>query len=143
MNVSDFPALNASLNASAAVLMTAGFVFIRRRRIALHRACMISAVLVSAAFLVSYITYHSLKGEPTRFAGTGAIRTVYLGMLLSHSILAVVIVPMVLRVVYLAVRGRYEQHRAWARWTYPLWTYVSVTGVLVYFFLYQWWPASA
>jgi len=142
MTIQDFPALNASLNATSALLMTAGYVFIRARCIAAHRACMLGAVTVSAVFLVSYVIYHVQKGEPTRFGGTGAIRTVYLAMLLSHIVLAMAIVPMVLRTVFLALKGQFEKHRKWARWTFPIWYYVSVTGVLVYFFLYRWWPAQ-
>jgi uncharacterized membrane protein YozB (DUF420 family) len=142
MNVQDFPALNASLNATSALLMTAGYISIRTKRIAAHRACMLAAVIVSTVFLVCYVTYHVRKGEPTRFGGTGAIRSVYFAMLISHILLAMAIVPLVLRTVFLALKGRFEQHRAWARWTFPLWYYVSVTGVLVYFFLYRWWPAT-
>jgi uncharacterized membrane protein YozB (DUF420 family) len=142
MNVQDFPALNASLNATSALLMTAGFISIKTKRIAVHRACMLAAVIVSTLFLVCYVTYHVRKGEPTRFGGTGAIRSVYFAMLISHILLAMTIVPLVLRTVFLALKGRFEQHRAWARWTFPLWYYVSVTGVLVYFFLYRWWPAT-
>jgi uncharacterized membrane protein YozB (DUF420 family) len=142
MNVQDFPALNASLNATSALLMTAGYISIKTKRIAAHRACMLAAVIVSTLFLVCYVTYHVRKGEPTRFGGTGAIRSVYFAMLISHILLAMAIVPLVLRTVFLALKGRFEQHCAWARWTFPLWYYVSVTGVLVYFFLYRWWPAT-
>jgi putative membrane protein len=141
MTVQDFPALNASLNAISALLMTAGFFFIKTKRVAAHRACMLGAVIVSTAFLVCYVIYHVQKAEPTRFGGTGVIRSVYFAMLISHILLAMAIVPLVLRTVTLALKGRIEQHRAWAHWTFPLWTYVSVTGVLVYFFLYRWWPA--
>lgn len=142
MTLQDFPALNASLNATSALLMTAGFVFIRARKIAAHRACMLGALAVSTVFLASYVIYHVQKAEPTRFGGTGTIRTVYLAMLISHIVLAMAIVPLVLRTVYLALKGQTEKHRAWARWTFPLWYYVSITGVLVYFFLYRWWPAQ-
>jgi uncharacterized membrane protein YozB (DUF420 family) len=142
MNVQDFPALNASLNATSALLMTAGFISIKTKRIAAHRACMLASVIVSVVFLVCYVIYHVRKGEPTRFGGTGAIRSVYFAMLISHILLAIAIVPLVMRTVFLALKGRIEQHRAWARWTFPLWYYVSVTGVLVYFFLYRWWPAT-
>jgi len=141
MNVQDFPALNASLNATSALLMSVGYVSIKTKRVAAHRACMAAALAVSAIFLVCYVIYHISKGEPTRFGGIGAIRPVYFTMLISHILLAIAIVPLVLRTVFLALKGRFEQHRAWARWTFPLWYYVSVTGVLVYFFLYRWWPA--
>jgi putative membrane protein len=142
MTFHDFPAVNASLNATSAILMTMGFISIKTKRIAAHRACMLSAVIVSTVFLVCYVIYHVKKGEPTRFGGVGAIRTIYFTMLISHILLAVAIVPLVLRTVFLAHKGRIEQHRAWARWTFPLWYYVSVTGVLVYYFLYRWWPAA-
>jgi uncharacterized membrane protein YozB (DUF420 family) len=142
MTFQDFPALNASLNGTSALLMTAGYISIKTKRIAAHRACMAGATAVSVVFLVCYVIYHLWKGEPTHFGGTGAIRSVYFTMLISHVLLAMAIVPLVLRTVTLAVKGRFEQHRAWARWTFPLWYYVSVTGVLVYFFLYRWWPAA-
>ena len=142
MSVQDFPAINASLNATSALLMMVGYGFIRAKWIAAHRACMLGAVVVSAIFLVCYVLYHVQKGEPTRFGGTGAIRQVYYVILISHILLAMAIVPLVLRVLFLALKGRFEQHRAWARWTFPIWCYVSVTGVLVYFFLYQWWPVA-
>lgn len=142
MTLHNFPALNASLNATSALLMTAGYVAIKTRRVATHRVCMLGAVVVSAAFLVCYLIYHLRRGEPTHFGGTGVIRGVYFAMLISHILLAMAIMPLVLRTLFLAVNGRFEQHRAWARWTFPLWYYVSVTGVLVYFSLYHWWPAA-
>jgi putative membrane protein len=141
MTLQDFPALDASLNATAAVLLTAGFVFIQRKRIAAHRACMLGAFTVSAVFLACYLYYHIKTGARTPFGGTGAIRTIYYTMLISHILLAFVIVPLILTTLWLALKGDFIRHRAWARWTFPLWYYVSVTGVLVYFFLYQWWPA--
>lgn len=142
MTIQDLPALNASLNATSAILMLAGFCCIKAKRITAHRACMLGAVIVSAAFLVSYVVYHVQKAEPTRFGGTGTIRSVYFAMLISHIVLAMAIVPLVMRTVFLALKGRIEQHRAWALWTFPIWTYVSVTGVLVYFSLYRWWPST-
>ena len=141
MNIHDLPAIDAGLNGTAALFLTAGFVFIRRHQVRAHRAMMLSAFAVSVAFLACYVTYHVRTGEHT-FAGTGAIRVVYLAMLASHILLAMAIVPLVLITVTLALRGRFATHRRWARWTFPLWYYVSVTGVLVYFFLYQWWPAA-
>jgi uncharacterized membrane protein YozB (DUF420 family) len=142
MTLQDLPALDARLNATAAVFLTAGYVFIKRRRIAAHRASMLAAFAASVAFLACYLTYH-LQTAPTRFAGTGLIRPVYFALLISHVLLAMAIVPLILVTLTLALRGRFERHRAWARWTFPLWYYVSVTGVLVYLFLYQWWPAAA
>ncbi len=142
MNLHDFPALDASLNGAAVVLLTAGYVFIRRRRVHAHRAAMLAAFAISVAFLACYLTYHLQTGARTPFGGTGLIRVVYLVMLATHIVLAMAIVPLILVTLTLALRGRFERHRRWARWTYPLWYYVSVTGVLVYFFLYRWWPAA-
>jgi putative membrane protein len=141
MSVSDLPAINASLNGLATVLLTAGFVLIKQRQIPAHRLCMASAFVVSCIFLATYVLHKILmRGVHTPFGGEGAIRTIYYAMLISHIILAMVIVPLVLVTLRHAVTGRIERHRRWARWTFPLWYYVSVTGVLVYFFLYQWFP---
>ena len=141
MTVQDIPALNATLNSIATVLLTAGFIFIRRKQVAAHRFCMQGAFLVSAIFLIGYVTHKILiHGVHTPFGGTGLIKTLYYMMLTTHIILAMVIVPLILRTITLARRGDFLRHRAWARWTFPLWYYVSVTGVLVYFSLYQWWP---
>lgn len=154
MNVQDIPALNAALNALATVLMTAGFVFIRRAlatndperkaaAIRSHRAAMLSAGAVSAVFLVGYVTHKILvRGVHTKFGGEGAIATVYYVMLFSHIVLAIAIAWLVPRTFLFALRGDFARHRKWARWTFPIWYYVSITGVLVYFFLYQWWPAA-
>ncbi len=141
MTLHDLPAVNAGLNATATVLLTAGYVCIRRKQVAAHRVAMLAAVVVSAAFLATYLTYH-LQTAPTRFGGTGLIRPVYFALLISHVLLAMAIVPLVPITVTLALRGRFERHRAWARWTFPIWYYVSVTGVLVYFFLYRWFAAA-
>jgi putative membrane protein len=143
MTLHDFPALNASLNGTATVLLTAGFILIRRKKVAAHRAAMLAAFTVSVAFLACYLAYHLQTGARTPFGGTGFIRGVYFTMLISHILLAVAIVPLILTTLTLALRGRFDRHRQWARWTFPLWYYVSVTGVLVYLFLYQWWPAAA
>lgn len=143
MTLHDIPAINASLNALATVLMTVGFVFIRRGNREAHRACMLSAGAVSAVFLVGYVAHKILvRGVHTPFGGEGAIRSVYYAMLISHIILAIAIAYLVPRTFWLALKGQYERHRAWARWTFPIWYYVSVTGVLVYLFLYVWWPAG-
>lgn len=142
MTVSDLPAVNASLNGLATVLLTAGFVFIKQRRILPHRLCMGGALAVSVVFLITYVLHKILvQGVHTPFGGEGMIRTVYYVMLISHIILAIAIVPLVLITLRHALAGRFDVHRAWARWTFPAWYYVSVTGVLVYFFLYQWFPA--
>lgn len=140
MTLNDFPALDATLNGTATVLLTAGYVFVKRRRIAAHRATMLAAFVVSVAFLACYLTYHIQVGDHTPFGGVGFIRVVYFAMLISHILLAMIIVPLILVTLTLALRGRFDRHRAWARWTFPLWYYVSVTGVLIYFFLYRWWP---
>ena len=136
MSVSDLPALNATLNATSAVLLTIGWILIRRGRIAQHRAVMIAAVSTSALFLVSYLVYHAQVGS-VRFTKQGPIRAVYFTILLTHTVLAAAIVPLVLVTLTRGLRARYERHRRIARWTMPLWLYVSVTGVIVYLMLYQ------
>jgi putative membrane protein len=144
MQIQDIPALNAALNGLATVLLTIGFVLIKRGNREAHRKVMISACAVSAVFLVGYVAHKILvRGVHTPFGGEGAIRTVYYAMLLSHIVLAIAIAYLVPRTFWLAIKGHYERHRAWAKWTFPIWYYVSVTGVLVYFFLYQWWPAAS
>jgi putative membrane protein len=128
--------LNAILNGTAAILLMAGFVFIKQRRVRAHRACMIAAIVMSAAFLASYLVFHYHVGD-VRFSGHGAIRPIYFTILIPHVILAGVIVPLVIGTIWLALRGNFIRHRRIARWTWPLWMYVSVTGVVVYFLLYQ------
>jgi putative membrane protein len=128
--------LNAILNSIAAMLLVAGFYFIKGKRVAAHRACMIAATVVSAAFLTSYLTYHYRVGD-VRFGGQGWIRPVYFTILIPHVILAGAIVPLVIITLYFALRGRFHHHRRIARWAWPLWIFVSVTGVMVYVLLYQ------
>ena len=141
MTIQDIPALNAVLNATATVLMTLGFVFIKQGKREAHRAMMLSAGTVSAVFLVGYVTHKiMMRGIHTPFGGEGVIRTVYYTMLISHIILAIAIAYLVPRTFLFAINRDYETHKKWARFTFPIWYYVSVTGVLVYFFLYQWWP---
>jgi uncharacterized membrane protein YozB (DUF420 family) len=137
-----FPEINAGLNGCATVLLTVGYVFIKMGRVLWHRIAMMSALFVSAVFLVSYLTYHYQTGARTPFGGEGAWRSLYYFILITHIFLAVVVVPLVLRTFYLAIKRRFALHRSWARWTYPVWYYVSITGVLVYFFLYQWFPSE-
>jgi uncharacterized membrane protein YozB (DUF420 family) len=138
-----FPPLNASLNALSGILLLTGYIHIRNKRIAQHRRFMLAACFTSLAFLACYVTYHSLRGGVvTKFAGTGAIRTFYLAMLTSHTILAVTIVPLAIITVINGLKMRVPRHRRVAKWTFPLWMYVSVTGVLVYFFLYHWFPSK-
>ena len=133
------PTVNALLNGTATVLLTAGFICIKTGREQAHRKCMLSAFSVSIIFLIFYVLHKYLvQGVHTPFAGEGAWRTFYYIMLATHIVLAMVIVPLVLTTLTLAIKGKRERHRAWARWTFPIWYYVSVTGVLVYCFLYQW-----
>jgi len=134
--VAALPLLNACLNATSAVLLSAGWLFIRTRRVAAHKTCMVSALVVSILFLVSYVTYHSLAGS-RRFTAEGWIRLVYFPMLISHIVLAAAIVPLALTTVHRALQGNFVRHVRIARWTLPIWLYVSVTGVLVYWMLYR------
>ncbi len=136
IEIRDLPALNALLNLTSAILVATGFYFVRQKKIGAHRACMVAAVVVSSFFLTSYLIYHYQVGS-VPFEPEGLIRTVYFTILFTHTVLAVVVVPMVLRTVYLAVRDQLEKHRRIARWTFPVWLYVSVTGVIVYLMLYQ------
>ena len=139
MNNSVLPHLNASLNALSCVLLLTGFYFIYRRNINAHLACMVAALCTSALFLVSYVVYHYNYGS-VRFAGQGAVRTVYFAILITHVVLAAAIVPLVLLTVGRAWRGEFGRHRRIARWTFPLWLYVSVTGVVIYVMLYRLYP---
>ena len=134
------PAVNATLNATSAICLLTGFVLIKQKRIAAHRAAMLTACTSSLLFLVSYLTYHAFAGT-TRFAGTGLSRPIYFTSLLTHTVLAVVVVPLAILSVVNGLRMRVPQHRRVARWTFPVWMYVSVTGVLVYLFLYQFYPS--
>jgi uncharacterized membrane protein YozB (DUF420 family) len=136
-----FPALIAGLNGVSAVLLLIGRYLIARGKIAAHRASMIAAVVASALFLACYVYFHAHVGD-IHFLGQGIWRTVYFWLLIPHVTLAIAIVPMVIITLSRGLRGRYARHRAIARWTWPLWMYVSVTGVLVYFMLYQWFPHS-
>jgi putative membrane protein len=134
-----FPPLNASLNALSGILLLLGYMHIRRKNVATHRRFMLAACGTSVLFLICYVTYHTLRGGVvTKFAGEGVWRTVYFAILTSHTILAVVILPLAVLSVWNGLKMRVPQHRRVARWTFPLWMYVSVTGVLVYFFLYHW-----
>jgi putative membrane protein len=135
--VAALPALNAALNASSALLLGAGYVLIRRRRTAAHRACMLAAASVSTAFLISYVIYHSLAGSRP-FTGQGWMRAVYFPVLITHVVLAAGMVPFVLTTLYRALAGDFVRHARLARWTLPVWMYVSVTGVAVYWMLYRW-----
>jgi uncharacterized membrane protein YozB (DUF420 family) len=137
--VEHLPALNAALNATSATLLVVGYLFIRRRKVAEHRLCMLSAFLASSLFLISYLTLRYYAGM-TQFTGQGWIRPVYFTILTSHTILAAVIVPLALVTLFRGLKGRFDRHMRIARWTLPLWLYVSVTGVLVYWILYRLYP---
>jgi len=146
MDFARLPALNAALNGLSAVLLVAGYVAIRGRRVTWHRRCMTAAFVVSILFLASYLTYHTLRQMRegvghTRFQGTGAVATFYYGMLISHVTLAALVPVMAIVALRRALRGDFERHRRLARITLPIWLYVSVTGVLVYWMLYHYRPA--
>jgi uncharacterized membrane protein YozB (DUF420 family) len=143
----DLPSLNAALNTTCAVLLLAGYLAIRTRRIALHKACMLTALGVSAAFLASYLYYHFAvkSGEPTHFADRAPdaprwVGLLYLAILLTHTLLAVVVAPLALFTAWQGLRGNFKRHVRIARWTLPIWLYVSVTGVVVYWMLYRLYP---
>jgi uncharacterized membrane protein YozB (DUF420 family) len=131
-----FPALNAGLNGASAIMITSGRVLIRRQKVRLHRACMITAVATSSLFLISYLYYHAHVGS-VHFPGQGWVRPLYFAILISHTLLAATVVPLVVVSLTYAMRRRFDRHRRIARWTYPVWLYVSVTGVVVYVMLYQ------
>jgi uncharacterized membrane protein YozB (DUF420 family) len=139
--LSSLPTVNALLNSTCAVLLVLGYVCIRRKRVAAHRACMLAAFLTSVVFLGCYLYYHYAVGS-VRFQGQGWIRPVYFSILISHTVLAAAIVPMVLVTLVRALRERFDAHRRIARWTLPVWLYVSVTGVLVYLLLYHLYPSG-
>ena len=139
MDVTRLPTLNALLNATSAVLLIAGYLCIRRRKVTGHKVCMLSAFVTSTIFLTSYLILRYYAGM-TQFTGQGWIRPVYFTILTSHTILAAGIVPLVLITLSRALRGRFDRHARIARWTLPLWLYVSVTGVLVYWILYRLYP---
>ena len=135
MGLSDLPALNATLNATSAVLLMSGYAFIRRGHMQRHRAAMISACIVSVLFLTSYVIYHANIGSKP-FTGRGPIRLVYYTILLTHVLLAVAVPPLAIITLSRGLRARFDRHVAIARWTFPIWMYVSVTGVIVYLMLY-------
>ena len=136
ISVSELPSVNAALNSLSAVLLTTGFYFIKSRRISAHRACMLSAFGCSTLFLISYLVYHYQVGS-VPFKGQGWVRAVYFTILLTHTILAAAVVPLALVTLSRALKSRFPAHRRIARWTFPVWLYVSVTGVVVYVMLYK------
>ncbi|MBI3292593.1 MAG: DUF420 domain-containing protein [Elusimicrobia bacterium] len=139
----NLPTLNASLNGTSAIFIIAGYLAIWKKKVTAHAACMLAATIVSACFLISYVIYHVKVGS-VRFPGQGWVRPLYFGILISHTTLALAIVPLILRTLYLAAKREFERHTRIARWTLPLWLYVSVTGVIVYWMLYQirWTPPA-
>ena len=141
MTLSDLPALNAALNTLSTIFLTCGYIFIRQQRQVAHRNCMIGAVISSALFLTCYLIYHYNAGR-TVFRDPAWFRPIYLAILLTHTILAVVIVPMVLTTLYHAARRQFDRHKKIARWTWPIWMYVSITGVIIYFLLYHIFPQT-
>jgi uncharacterized membrane protein YozB (DUF420 family) len=147
MSMNDLPAINAGFNALAACLLGLGFFFIRRKNKRAHRWCMIAAFVASVLFLAGYLTYHSyvahvLHKGPTVFRDPAWFRPIYLLILSTHTVLAAVIVPMVLMTLWRAYKERFEAHRKLARWTWPIWMYVSVTGVVIYYLLYVKFPQT-
>jgi putative membrane protein len=141
MTVHDLPAVNATLNGLSAILLATGFVCIKRKKVAAHRACMIAAFSTSVLFLICYLTYHYYTGV-TRFLNPLWFKPIYLTLLATHTVLAVVIVPLILVTLNRALKERFELHKKIARWTWPLWMYVSMTGVAVYLILYQIFPQT-
>jgi uncharacterized membrane protein YozB (DUF420 family) len=138
------PEINATLNALTGVLLVIAYILIRQKRIAAHRRFMIAACITAVVFLAGYVLNHYLRhGIVTRFTAEGWVRPLYFTILISHTILAITIVPLVIITLRYGLRMRVAQHRRIARWTFPLWMYVSLTGVLVYFFLYQWFPSTS
>jgi putative membrane protein len=141
LSVDNLPALNAVLNGTAGILLVIGYFYIRQGNMAAHKKVMISAFVVSSIFLISYLIYHAHAGS-TKFLGTGFIRPVYFSILISHIILAAVIVPMAIITMFRGLKARYDKHKRIARWTLPVWLYVSVTGVIIYVMLYHLYPHS-
>ncbi|MGH9325071.1 MAG: DUF420 domain-containing protein [Terriglobia bacterium] len=132
----DFPTLDAALNGASAILLASGYLSIRRKKVLAHKCCMLAAFFTSCVFLFCYLWYHLHHGI-VHFSGQGRIRTFYFVLLGTHSTLATVIVPLVLITLYLALRGWFDRHRKIARWTFPIWMYVSITGVMVYWMLFH------
>lgn len=143
MSISDLPTVNALLNTLATVLLVTGYVFIRKKRVEAHKKTMIAAFVVSVAFLISYLTYHFTSELMTEFTGPRSLRIAYYVMLVSHIILAAAVPPLCLITLYRAAKRQFDRHRRIARITYPIWLYVSVTGVLIYLLLYVIYPPGA
>jgi putative membrane protein len=140
--LADLPALNAVLNATSAILLSAGYRFIRRRQITAHKRCMLAVCATSALFLMSYLTYHYYVGSMP-FRGQGWVRPLYFTILISHTALAATIVPLAIMTLFRAWKADFRKHARLARWTWPIWMYVSVTGVIIYVMLYQLFPLTS
>ena len=136
MTVHDLPAVNASLNAASGILLVIGYALIRARRIELHRKCMIAAFVMSSLFLICYVIYHAQVGS-VRFTRQGFVRPLYFTILITHVTLAALVLPLAIVTLSRGLKARYDRHRRIARWTFPIWLYVSATGVVVYVLLYQ------
>jgi len=136
ISYSDLPTLNATLNGTSALLLLAGYYRIRQQDRGGHRAFMVAALITSTLFLISYLAYHAHAGS-VRFQGRGWVRPLYFTILISHTLLATLVLPMVIATLWHALKGKFNQHRRIARWTFPVWLYVSVTGVIVYLMLYH------
>ncbi|HEY7161337.1 MAG TPA: DUF420 domain-containing protein [Acidobacteriota bacterium] len=134
--LSVLPTVNAVLNSLSAIFLTIGYIFIRQKKIMIHRFFMIAAFITSVLFLISYLTYH-FQAKITKFPEVGWVKTLYLSILLTHTVLAAAVPILAIITLSRALRGRYESHRKIARWTYPIWLYVSVTGVIIYVMLYH------
>lgn len=144
IDVMALPAVNATLNGCSSLLLILGYILIRNGRAEAHRRVMIGAFGVSSLFLVSYVTYHTLRGGmSTPFGGVGTVRVIYYAMLASHVLLAAFVPVLAIITMRRGLKRAFDRHRRIARWTLPIWLYVSITGVLVYFMLYQWFPASS
>ena len=136
ISTADLPTVNALLNSTCAVFLLIGYRYIRAKKIEQHRLCMIIAFCCSILFLISYLTYHYLAGSK-HFPGTGGVRTFYFAILLTHTILAALVPPLAIVTLYRGLKGQYDKHRKIARWAFPIWLYVSITGVIVYWMLYR------
>jgi putative membrane protein len=136
LRISDLPTLNAFLNSTSAIFLITGYFLIRARKIRMHKICMIVAFCASILFLVSYLTYHAQVGSK-HFPGTGTIRTIYFSILITHTILAAAVPPLAIVTLIRALKGKFEKHKRIAHWTFPIWLYVSITGVIVYWMLYR------
>jgi putative membrane protein len=142
MSIEDLPLVNACLNGLSAVFLASGYLAIKAGREKCHRNFMMAALVTSVVFLACYLTYHFNVQVVTRFREPAWFRPFYLAILISHTVLAMVVVPLVLTAVWKAIRGRFEQHKRWARWAWPIWMYVSVTGVIIYLLLYRIFPQA-